>query len=398
MKKKILFMVINMNVGGTEKALLTMLSTIDKEKYDVTVLMLEKYGDFLEEIPDWVSIKYLDGYKEIKNSINNPIPVTILKSLVRLDIPKFFNMLKIYYQYKLNKDTYFITEYLLKDYPMLDEEYDLAVAYAGPMELISYFVINKIKAKKKIQWVHFDVSKIDFNQKFVEKIYNQFDKIFTVSKQGKDKLIERIPSIKDKTDVFYNIVSSEIITRLAYEGDSFDDDFKGVRILTVGRLTHIKGQHMTIPVLARLRKEGYNVRWYCIGEGMGRQRCEELIKEYKVEDDYILLGSNSNPYPFMKDCDIYVQSSKHEGYCITLAEARCFNNPIVTTNFTGASEQITSYEDGLIAEINEVDVYEKLKELLCEDELRNKIKSNIIKHRIDTTGEINKLYKCIDEI
>lgn len=396
MKKKVLFMVINMNVGGTEKALLTMLSEIDKEKYDVTVLMLEKDGDFLDEIPDWVNIKYLDGYEKLKDNLNDPLPFSILKALKKFNIYKFINLLNIYYQIKVNKNTYPMNEYLLKDYPVLDEEYDLAVAYAGPMEFISYFVINKIKAKKKIQWVHFDVTKIDFNKKFAEKVYTKFDKIFTVSKEGKEKLIELLPSIKNKTEVFYNIISSKLIYKMAKEGDSFDDDFDGTRILTVGRLTYIKGQYMTIPVLSRLRKEGYNVRWYCIGEGMGREKCENLIKKHKVEDDYILLGSNQNPYPFMRDCDIYVQSSKHEGYCITLAEARCFNNPIVTTNFTGANEQILDKENGLICEIDEDDIYEKVKQLLDNNILVNKLKTNINSERVDTANEIDKLYKCIN--
>lgn len=396
MKKKILFMVINMNVGGTEKALLTMLSEIDKERYDVTLLMLEKEGDFLDDIPNWVNIKYLEGYKEIKDEIEDPLQVTAIKSFIRLKIKKSISMIKIYYKYKVNNDIYPMIDYYLNKYPIMEEEYDLAVAYAGPMDFISYFVVNKIKAKNKIQWVHFDVTQIGLNKKFAERIYSKFDRIFTVSKEAREKLIETLPSIKDKTDVFYNIVSSRLITELAKEGKSFEDDFNGIRILTVGRLTYIKGQYMTVPVLARLKKEGYNVRWYCIGEGMGREKVEKLIKEYKVEDDYILLGSNSNPYPYMKDCDIYVQSSKHEGYCITLAEARCFDNPIVTTNFTGANEQIVDKYNGLICEISEEDLYEKVKELLDNNILVDKIKHNLTNNRVDGVNNIAKLYKCID--
>lgn len=396
MKKKILFMLINMNIGGTEKALLTMLSEIDKEKYDVTLLMLQKEGDFLDEIPDWVNVNYLEGYKEIQDDLNNPLQISALKALLSLKISKFINMLNIYYQYKVNEETYPWIEYILKDYPVIEEEYDLAVAYAGPMDFISYFVVNKIKSKKKIQWIHFDVMQIDFNKKFAEKTYSKFDQIFTVSKEGREKLIEKLPDIKDKTEVFYNIVSSKLITKLANEGESFDDDFDGTRILTVGRLTYIKGQYMTIPVLKRLREEGYNVRWYCIGEGMGRKKCESLIKKYNLEDDYILLGSKINPYPFMKDCDIYVQSSKHEGYCITLAEARCFNNAIITTKFTGASEQIINNKNGLICEINEDDIYEKVKELLDNSVLLDTIKSSFREVVIDTSNQIKKLYRFID--
>lgn len=389
-------MLINMNIGGTEKALISMLSEIDKEKYDVTVLMLEKGGVFLDEIPKWVNVKYVENFQALKPLINNPIHINVIRLFKNRQFIKSAKMFYLYLTYKITRENTKFFRYILKDYPTSNEEYDLAVAYAGPMDFISYFIINNIKSKRKIQWIHFDLSQIDFNRKFAQKIYDKFDKVFVVSHKGRKILIEILPSIKEKVEVFYNIISFKPIRILAEKENSFNDDFQGIRILTVGRLTHIKGQFMTIPVLDRLKKEGYNVRWYCIGEGMGRKECENLIKEYKVECDYVLLGSNSNPYPFMKDCDIYVQSSQHEGYCITLAEARCFDNPIVTTNFTGANEQIVNYENGLISEISEDALYEKLKKLLDDDKLFNKIKSNLKDNEVNTSIEIKKLYKCIN--
>ena len=167
--------------------------------------------------------------------------------------------------------------------------------------------------------------------------------------KGKDKLMNILPNFKDKIDKLLNIMSPELVVKMADEGSGFEDDFNGIRILTVGRLSKEKGQDLTITVLAKLKEEGYNVRWYCIGDGSARKEYEKLIKEYNVENDYILLGATPNPYPFMKECDLYVQSSRHEGYCITLAEARCFDNPIISTNFTGASEQIAHDQTGLIS-------------------------------------------------
>lgn len=396
MKKKILFMVINMNIGGTEKALLTMLSEIDKEKYDVTVLMLEEYGGFLLDIPEWVNIQYLKYYKDIEDIINKPLHITALEQLKICKINNFIKYLYLYLLYKISKDRIFIFKHILKSYPNLEEEYDLAVAYAGPMEFISYFVANKIKAKKKVQWIHFDITKIGLNYSFVRKIYSKFDKIFVVSEQAKEKVIENIPSLKDNVEVFYNIVSSNLVRKMS-EGKSFTEKFDGIRILTVGRISKEKGQYMTIPVLAKLKSEGYNIRWYCIGDGNYRSECERLIKEYSLEDEYILLGSKTNPYPYMKDCDIYVQPSLHEGYCITLAEARCFGNPIVATNFTGAREQLIETGCGLVSDISEEGLYNKIKEILDNQKLRDNIKSNLKNHNVDTSNEINKLYKIIDK-
>ena len=119
------------------------------------------------------------------------------------------------------------------------------------------------------------------------------------------------------------------------------------------------------------------------------------IKNLNIENDYILLGSKLNPYPFMKECDIYVQPSRHEGYCITLGEARCFNNPIVTTNFTGANEQIKNEETGLVCEISENGIYKSLKRLLDDKDLYNNIKINLSKEIVDSTNEISKLDKVL---
>lgn len=397
MKKSILFMIINMNVGGTEKALLTMLSEIDKEKYDVTLLMLEEYGGFLNDIPEWVNIKYFKHYSDIKNILNRPLRTTALEQIKSGKIRGFIKYSYFYLLSKIKKDRIFLFKHILKNYPELEQEYDLAVAYAGPMDFISYFVSNKIKTKKKVQWVHFDITKIGFNYSFAKKIYSKFDKIFVVSEQGKEKVIENIPLLKDKVEVFYNIVSQNLVRKMS-DGESFTDRFDGIRILTVGRFTKEKNQSMTIPILARLKSDGYNARWYCIGDGGDyKNECVRLIKSYNLEDSYILLGTNTNPYPYMKDCDIYVQPSLHEGYCITLAEARCFDNPIIATNFIGAKEQLIETSCGLVSNINENDLYIKIKEVLDNKQLRDNIKSNLKNHTFDTSKEINKLYKVVND-
>lgn len=397
MKKSILFMIINMNVGGTEKALLTMLSEINKEKYDVTLLMLEKFGGFLDDIPAWVNIKYINCYSDIKSVLNKPLHTTALEQVKSGRIGEFIKYSYFYLLSKIKKDRIFLFKHILKNYPNLEKEYDLAVAYAGPMDFISYFVTNKINAKKKIQWVHFDITKINFNYSFAKEIYSKFDKIFTVGEETKEKFIKNIPSLKDKVEVFYNIISRNLVKQMS-ERESFTDGFDGIRILTVGRISQEKNQAMTIPILARLKSDGYNIRWYCIGDGSNyKNECERLIKSYNLEDSYLILGTKTNPYPYMKDCDIYVQPSLYEGYCVTLIEARCFENPIVATNFTSAKEQLIETECGLVSEIDENDLYIKIKEILDNEKLREEIKSNLRNHTFDTSKEIDKLYKVVND-
>lgn len=206
--------------------------------------------------------------------------------------------------------------------------------------------------------IHFDVTKIPFNKYFALKVYKHFSDIFIVSKTGKEKLAHILPSLSEKMSFCPNKISKELVRSLAETGEGFVDGFQGIRILTVGRLSQEKGQDLAIRVMAKLRNNGLNVRWYCIGEGSARKEYEHLIHSLQLENDFILLGAQINPYPFMKECDIYVQPSRHEGYCITIAEAKCFRHPIISTDFTGASEQLKNTETSVIVDFNEKQLFE----------------------------------------
>ncbi|PIE96629.1 glycosyltransferase [Bacillus fungorum] len=393
MKKKILFMVINMNIGGTEKALLNMVAEIPKDKYEVTILMLEKKGDFLNFIPKGVHIEYVKDYEEMQYILNKPPRLVIADLIKKRKIVKALQLAVLYVISKIMKERSVILKYCLQNYEDVYKNYDIAIAYAGPMDFISYFVANKIEARRKVQWIHFDIEKIYFNKHFVNKVYKKFQHVFVVSDLGKMKLTQTVPELINKAETFLNIISPEMICKMANEGIGFTDDFEGVRILTVGRLSIEKGQDLTISVLAKLKEAGYNVRWYCIGDGKERGMYEKLVKNYDVQGDYIFLGAVSNPYPFMRQCDIYVQPSRYEGYCITLAEARCFNNPIISTDFTGASEQIIHNHNGLIVQFDEQQMYDSILQILSDKLLDGRLRKNIEKEVVDTREELKKLYR-----
>lgn len=395
MKKKLLFMCINMNIGGTEKALLNMIAEIPKDKYEVTILMLERYGGFLSEIPECVEIKYLDNYSEIKPMLNEPPQRTIKELIKKGQIIKAVNIAGAYYTSKLLKNKSIFFKYILSNYQKLNDEYDLAVAYAGPMDLITYYVLNNINSKKKAQWIHFDIERIGFDKVFAEKNYKKFNNIFVVSEKGKEKILNKLPNLKDKVEVFYNIVSKDLVTEMSIRDNGFEDDFNGTRILTVGRLSKEKGQDLFIAALAKLKNDGYKVRGYIIGDGPNKNEYQNLINNLGLKDNCILLGAKKNPYPYMKDCDIYVQPSRHEGYCITLAEARCFDVPIVTTNFTGASEQVINEETGIITKIDSEDVYLAIKKLLNNKSLIKNNKFNLVNKTIEKDREIDKLFGLV---
>ena len=395
MKKKILFMVSSMNIGGVEKSLLSLLAVIPKEKYEITILTLDKKGGFLEYIPNNVKLIEAEWFKYIKPLIMDS-PQNIIKRYIKnyefLKIPSFIYS---YFKSKKTNDRYIYYKHVLKSIPECKEKYDAAIAYAGPTEIIDAYISRKVKAEKKIAWVHFDISKHKINKKLYNNLYERFDKIFAVSNECKKKLDEIIPAVRNKSEVLLNIVSEDLINEMSESNIDFDDNYKGIKIITVGRLSKEKGQDLAIKTLAKLKKDRYDVKWYCIGEGNSRQEFEQLIKEYNLENDFLLLGATSNPYPYIKNADIYVQTSRHEGYCLTLAEAKALNKPIVTTNFIGAYEQIKDNENGIIVNCNENDLADAIKKLIGKKEICSRFSNKLREEKIDTTSEISKLLNYI---
>jgi glycosyltransferase involved in cell wall biosynthesis len=379
MKKKIIFMLINMNVGGTEKALLNMIDELPKEKFDITILLLENYGGFRDSIPHYVNVECLQGYNQIKNIINEPLHIIAFNFLKSGRLIKSLTFMYFYLITKITNERSQLFKYVLKDFQLDKNDYDIAVAYAGPMDFISYFVLHKIKAKKKIQWIHFDITKIGFNKSFAKKIYKKFEQVHVVSSEAKSKLIKVLPSIALKTDVFLNVVSPRTIFNQAKKGQGFKDEYNGLRILTVGRLAQEKGQDLAILALKKLIKDGFDVKWYCLGDGNMRREYEKLSSNNNLEDKFIFLGANPNPYPYLEQCDIYVQPSRYEGYCLTILEAKYFNKPIIATNVNGVREQVKDGETGIIVNIDENQIYLALKKLIKNKDLRNKLTCNLVK-------------------
>src|SRR5690625_217040 len=389
-------MLSSMNIDGVDKSLLTRHSAMTQDKYDITLLLVEKKGGFMKLVPDWVKVEEASWFEQVKPIIMQPPQQTIKDYIKRKE---FFKVPTFIYSYilseKLFKNRYIFYKNVFKTVPDHDEDYDIAISYQGPTDIIDYYIANKVNAKQKVSWVHFDVSKHMINEKLYERLYRKFDKLFVVSKEAREKLVQKIPSVEEKATVLLNIISGSLISDMSKKDIDFDENYKGLRLITIGRLSKEKGQDLAIEVLAKLRKDGYEVRWYCIGEGKQRIEYEQLIGDYGLENEFILMGSKSNPYPFILKSDIYVQTSRHEGYCLTLAEAKSLNKPIVTTDFTGAREQIVNGYNGLIVDLSVEDLYEKIKLLIEEKVVREDLSSNLSKLNIDTTEEITKLLKYI---
>ena len=346
--KKLFFLLSSMNVGGVEKAFLGLLSAIPLDKYEVHLGLIQKKGGFLEYLPKEVKIHEISVYNKYWRFINDP-PLWNIKLLLKQGhITEALVHCFLFIHFKLTSNRYWFYKYLLRNEPMMSEQYDIAVAFAGPSQMMDYYICEKVNAKMKCGWIHFDVSKFGIDRGMMSQLYKKYQTVFIVSETGKEIFDRLFPQFKDKTEVFYNIVSPDQVIRLAETGGSFCDNFDGKRILTVGRISEEKGQRVAIEALKHLLLKGINVKWYFLGDGKDKDYCEKLAESHGIRENVVFLGTQINPYGFMKDCDLYMQPSRHEGFCITLAEALCFTSPIVATNFTGAKEQLRHRENGVV--------------------------------------------------
>ena len=353
-----------MNVGGVEKSLVNLLSVLPRVRYDIHVGLVQQEGDLLACLPSDVTIHHISDIQEHWDELKSP-PLQTIKTYIQTG--KFIKTLLaliVYFMCKIQGSLMGWTQYILRDTKGLEETFDLAVAYAGPASDIDYYICKKICAKKKIGWVHFDISKFGIDKEMIIQLYGQYERIFVVSETGKTIFDQTFPQFKDKTEVFHNVVSSRRIKELAASGESFQDDFKGVRILTVGRISQEKGQLVAIQALKSLKEKGYDIRWYFIGEGNDLEHCKNEVDRLGLSEDVVFLGTQVNPYAYMRDCDIYMQPSRHEGFCITLAEALCFSNPIVATDFTGAREQLKERENGFVVGMSAEEIADGIEKAL----------------------------------
>lgn len=364
MKKKVLFAVKNMNVGGVEKSLLSLLNTIDQELYEVDLLLLDDYGGFVPQIPKWVNVIICEEYGKIEDDVNLPPVVAIKQHIQRGNWVRAIELFAGYTLAKSSGHYRYYYKMAFRDVPKYGAHYDVAVAYTSLIGYLTWLVNFHVNAEKRIGWIHFDVGRVSVNHEFISFLHHDMEKIYVVSKEALDAFTKEFPELKDQCELRYNVIDRESILKQAEE---CVEDIKepGVKtIVTLGRLSTEKGQDIVPEVAAQLKASGLKFKWYLIGEGGLQKTIEERILQYGVNDNVILLGTKTNPYPYLKQADLYVQTSIHEGYCITLAEAKVFGMPIVSTEFAGAHEQLDERENSIVIERSVGSICESIRRII----------------------------------
>lgn len=364
--KKIVFCLQTMTLGGVEKELITVLKQIHNQ-FDITLLLLHlEDHDILTEIPDDVKI--------INIGIEKDYYYGSTLSLVnqRIKRGKFVEAANIALKWCLRIGTTG-SNINTKAIPALEDEFDIAICYHIHSPLMFKYVTDKINAKKKIAWIHNDFYVTGYPIQRLKKYVVAYDEFVAVSKKVEREFRERCPWYCGDISTAYNYLDAEEIFELSKEeiNDLVFLNEKEVKILTVGRFSEQKGIDIAIKTAALLKKNNLKFHWFLIGYGELEEVYRNLIKEYDVSDCFTILGRKENPYPYIRNCDIYVQTSRHEAYSLVMIEAKILRKPIVCTDFDGADEQIENDVNGIIVPLNDIKVLsEAISGLIMEPKIR----------------------------
>ena len=211
--------------------------------------------------------------------------------------------------------------------------------------------------------------------------------------------VQTFPELKDKIVLIENILSPLFVRQQAdlYEVKAeMPDEPDVVKILTIGRFSPPKKIEGIPHICAEMERLGADFRWYVIGYGPDRE-IQEALDKYGMRHRMKLLGKKSNPYPYIKACDIYAQPSIYEGKSVTVREAQILCKPVVITDYPTAKSQITHGVDGVIVPLDEVQTAMGIVDFINNGELRNKIVSHLHTHDFGNEIEVEKIYSLIHD-
>lgn len=394
--KKILFVIDSLACAGAEKSLITLLSLIDYSKYEVD-LQLFSYGGELENLlPKEVKLlEPLDYMKFTTLSLKKAIQEGIFKLKLRyllsrlkfsfiLRKGKYDNRAKARLFWEINKNCIEATE----------KEYDIAIAYAQGVP--TFYVADRVRAKRKFAWVNVSYQLEGVEKEYQRNKYKKFDKIVLVSDSAKEIFEDVYPEFRERFEVIYDINNPKVMEDMSKIGDKLPAK-NGVKLLTIGRLANQKGYDIALEACKILKDRGIKFKWYALGKGPLKEEIEQKIDELGLKEHFILLGVTSNPYGYIKSADIYVQTSRFEGFGLAIAEARILNIPVVTTEFDAVYNQMVQRKNGMVTQMNAQSVADGIMELIENSELKNSIIEYLKNEKKGNLEEYEKFEKLMAE-
>ena len=184
-KKKILFIMESLHIGGAEKSLLTILNLLDYNRYDVDLFLFDYKGEFFKMIPKNVKLLPLCKKYKIFSRDRKLSPIIFL---LKLDFKSFYHsihwLLKALIS-KIKREKLYIgwddIKYFFDD---INKKYDTSIAFLERKTI--YFNVDKVKSKNKIGFIHNDYSIYPYDVKLDSKYFSYYKYIATVSEHCKE--------------------------------------------------------------------------------------------------------------------------------------------------------------------------------------------------------------------
>ncbi len=398
-KKKIIIVSHAMEIGGAERALLGMLNSLDYSKYQVDLFLMRQMGELLKFIPKDVNLLPENQAKYLAVPMKDLILERKMKLLYGRLKAKYLAKKRIRVL-KLKKENQVELTYSHKyTWKYMDDinpatEYDLAISFLTP----HYICLNHVKAKKKIAWIHTDYSALDSDREIELRMWEPYDHIVSISERVTEAFLNKFPTLQEKIIRIDNIVTNSMVEEQANEQVELEfEKSKDIKLLSVGRFSYPKNFDNVPQICKYIVENGINVKWYLIGFGDEETLIRENIEKYGMENKVIILGKKGNPYPYIKNCDIYVQPSRYEGKAVTVREAQILHKPVIITDFPTAYSQVEDGYDGVIVPLDHEGCAEGIERVIRDSELRDKLIENTKKIHYSNEREIEKIYKLIGE-
>ncbi|WDT68790.1 glycosyltransferase [Cloacibacterium sp. TD35] len=387
-KKKILIRIGSLRHGGAEKVLVTFLKNLPKDKYEIDLLLNLYSGKYLAEVPDWISVLYLNkGEMITTNRIQ--------------DIPK--KAYRVLYQKLLKKFPKILYSTVLKN-----KKYD--VEFAAIHGMRDDILDSPIKSSKKIVWIHNDLRKTKFHNYTDQEIrkFFGFDKIMVISEHIQKDFESLVQNEVEKSKIvrIYNPLDTEEILlksqdpRIKNQDQQTTTDKQQPTFVSVGTVFPQKGFDRLLKVHKKLLDEGFKHRIQIIGDGYDFENIKNLKTELGVNETAEMLGFTDNPYPSIKAADFYILSSRYEGFPTVLFEAITLKKNIIATDVSGVQEMLENGNLGLIVENSEEGIYEGMKKALTEPDFFEQYQENLKEYKMpfNLENSVNKIMEIIDYI
>ena len=393
-KKRLFISMHYLEIGGAEISLIGLLQALDYTKYDVDLFLHRHQGELMQFIP-----------RDVNLLPESPsfacIECSIREALFRGQFGVVLGRLKARLRAKRHlakdpsKPQYAIYQYIAQEVgpylPSLNNygEYDLAISFMQPHN----YVLNKVKARTKICWIHTDYTNVEFDSDAELPIWASYNHIISISSGVTMTFLQIFPSLSDKILEMENILSVKFVRARADEIDVSSDmpqTESRINILSVGRFSDAKNYDNVPDICRRIREVGIDLYWYIIGYGDDTLICQK-IKEAGMSDYVVILGKRINPYPYIKSCDIYAQPSRYEGKSVTVREAQILCKPVVVTDYPTAKSQIQDGLDGVIVPMDNQGCAQGLVAFIQNQTLKNKIVEYLRVHDYGNSAEVNKI-------